>query len=98
MSSDEASPVTHPRDERRSRQRDGRGVYLLRISEPNDVDRICAFLGRHKVSLRREAHGTLVVGVPTAKTARHERRELYGCVAMWNVLNPSNRAELTRAA
>jgi len=38
--------------------------------------------------------GLVSVSVPRALSALHERRELAGCVATWNALNPASPVEL----
>ena len=69
--------------------RDGRCVYLLHLSHPEDLDRVCAFLRSVHLAVQENADGTLSATAPGAQTTLHERREISGYVTTWNALNPS---------
>jgi hypothetical protein len=72
---------------------DGRDVYLLRIAKPDDLEHVREFLRTRRVRLR-VVEGKVRVESPAARTPLHERRELIGCVAAWNALNPGSPVEL----
>ena len=72
-------------------------VCLLRLAEPNDLDRFREFLRSRHIRVRVERDGNVRAGVPGARTPLHERREVAGCLATWNALNPSSPVELVTA-
>lgn len=74
--------------------RDGQRVFLLRASNPNDLDRICAFLNDVHVRVRDKRNGTIMVSTPGAASLLHEEREIIGYATTWNALNPRSRVEL----
>jgi len=74
--------------------RDDLRVYLLRVAEPKDLDRVCDFLRSSHVLVRDEGKRAVSVSVPGASTPLHERREITGCIATWNALNPASPVEL----
>jgi hypothetical protein len=69
-------------------------VYLLRLSEPQDAEYVCAFLRRVRVDVDAHADGTVSAEVADAQTPFHELRELIGYVTTWNALNPGSHVEL----
>jgi hypothetical protein len=69
-------------------------VYLLRLSEPDDLARVCEFFRRVHVDARPRPDGTVSVAVPGAASPLHERRELTGYITTWNALNPGSSLEL----
>lgn len=69
-------------------------MHLLRVTDPSDVERVCSFLTSVRVRAVPEGGGLVSVSVPRALSALHERRELAGCVATWNALNPASPVEL----
>ena len=70
--------------------RDGRWVYLLHLSHPEDLDRVCAFLRSVHLAVQENVDGTIAATAPGARTPLHERREIGGYVTTWNALNPSS--------
>jgi len=64
-------------------------VYVLHLSDPEDVDRLCDFLRRVRVDIDVRPDGTVSAAVVAAPTPLHELRELTGYVATWNALNAS---------
>ena len=70
--------------------RDGRWVYLLHLSHPEDRDRVCVFLRSVHLAVQENADGTLSATAPGSRTPLHERREVGGYVTTWNALNPSS--------
>jgi hypothetical protein len=73
-------------------------VYLLRVSQPNDVDRVCAFLRGVHLSVQANEDGTIILAAPGARSPLHERREISGYVTTWNALNPASPVELVESA
>jgi hypothetical protein len=74
---------------------DGKCVYLFRLAQPEDLERIRDFLSRGGLVVSGGAGGsTLRVSVPRAPTPLHELNELKGYVATWNALNPASPVEL----
>jgi hypothetical protein len=69
-------------------------VYLLRLSEPDDLARVCEFLRRVHVDAQARADGTVSVAIPGAASPLHERREITGYLTTWNALNPGSSLEL----
>jgi hypothetical protein len=69
-------------------------VYVLHVSHPNDLDRVCAFLRSVHLNVDENADGTLTVTAPGARTPLHERREVGGYVTTWNALNPASPIRL----
>jgi len=74
--------------------RDATCVYVLHVSRPNDLDRVCAFLRSVQLDVDENADGTLTVTAPGSRTSLHERREVSGYVTTWNALNPANPIRL----
>jgi hypothetical protein len=77
-----------------ARKRDAGSVFLLRLSEPDDLSAVREFLRRVHVAAAVDAEGRLIASVPGAASPLHERRELMGYVATWNALNPGRLVEL----
>ena len=71
--------------------RDARDVYLLRLSQPDDLVRVCEFLRSAHVCAQTQDDGTVTASIPGAVTPLHERREIAGYVTTWNALNPGSR-------
>ena len=69
-------------------------MYVLHVSHPNDLDRVCAFLRSVHLYVDENADGTLTVTAPGARTPLHERREVGGYVTTWNALNPASPIRL----
>jgi len=69
-------------------------MYVLHVSHPNDLDRVCAFLRSVHLHVDENADGTLTVTAPGARTPLHERREVSGYVTTWNALNPASPIRL----
>ena len=69
-------------------------MYLLRLSEPDDLARVCEFLRRVHVDAQARADGTVSVAIPGAASLLHERREIAGYITTWNALNPGSSLEL----
>lgn len=70
-------------------------MYVLRLSDPNDLDRVCAFLCSVQLRVAVNEDGTITVTAPGARTPLHERREIGGYVTTWNALNPASPIGLT---
>ena len=77
--------------------RDAARVYVLRLSDPNDLDRVCAFLRSVHLRVDENEDGTITVTAPGAPSALHERREVGGYVTTWNALNPASPITLVEA-
>jgi hypothetical protein len=69
-------------------------VYLLRLTDPNDLQRLCDFLRNANVDTRAEGPDIVAVTIPGAATPLHERREVTGYITTWNALNPGSRVDL----
>jgi hypothetical protein len=65
-------------------------VYVLQVSHPNDLDRVCVFLRSVQLRVEKNEDGTITATAPGAPTPEHERREVSGYVTTWNALNPAN--------
>lgn len=90
--------VNHARGIAGSRAaRDAASVYVLRVSRPNDFDRVCAFLRSVHLHVTVNDDGTVTVTAPGARTPLHERREIGGYVTTWNALNPASPIDLGEA-
>lgn len=72
-------------------------MYVLRLSRPNDLDRVAAFLRSVQLHVRVNDDGTITVAAPGARTPLHERREIGGYVTTWNALNPASQIGLSEA-
>jgi hypothetical protein len=72
-------------------------VYLLRVIQPNDFDRVCAFLRTVHLGVQTNEDGTIIVAAPGARSPLHERREISGYVTTWNALNPASPIELVES-
>ena len=70
--------------------RDGKGVFVLRLAHPQDLDRVCVFLRSVQLDVQANEDGTVTCSAPGARTPLHERREIDGYVTTWNALNPSH--------
>jgi hypothetical protein len=64
------------------------------LTKPNDLEHVREFLRSRRIRVRAERDGTVRASVPGAKTPLHEWRELIGCIATWNALNPASHVEL----
>jgi hypothetical protein len=73
---------------------DSRDVYLIRHAVAEDLDQLREFMRSRRVHVRAKDDGTVRASVPDAPTPTHERRELAGCVATWNALNPDSQIDL----
>ena len=69
-------------------------MYVLQLSHPNDLDRVCAFLSSVQLRVAVNEDGTVTVTAPGARTPLHERREIGGYVTTWNALNPASPIDL----
>jgi hypothetical protein len=67
---------------------------MLRVADPDAVDRVCSFLTSVGVRWRSEGETILCLSVPGAPTPLHEHRELAGWIATWNALNPRSKTDL----
>ncbi|MDX6451784.1 MAG: hypothetical protein QOH16_1833 [Gaiellaceae bacterium] len=65
-------------------------MYVLRVSHPNDLDRVCVFLRGVHLRVETNEDGSISATAPGAPTPEHERREVSGYVTTWNALNPAN--------
>ena len=79
--------------------RDGSCVYVVHVSDPKDLDRVCSFLRSVHLSVDRQEGDTVMVTVtaPGAATPLHERREIGGYVTTWNALNPASPITMVEA-
>jgi hypothetical protein len=73
-------------------------VYLLRVSRPTDLDRVCVFLRIVHLDVQANEDGTITVTAPGARSPLHERREISGYVTTWNALNSASPVELVESA
>jgi hypothetical protein len=73
-------------------------VYVLRVFQPNDLDRVCVFLRSVHLHVQANEDGTITAAAPGARSPLHERREISGYVTTWNALNPANPIELVEPA
>jgi hypothetical protein len=73
-------------------------VYLLRVSRPADLDRVCVFLRIVHLDVQANEDGTITVTAPGARSPLHERREISGYVTTWNALNSASPVELVESA
>jgi hypothetical protein len=65
-------------------------VYVLLVSQPQDLDRVRMFLRSVQLDVQVNEDGTITATAPGARTPLHERREISGYVTTWNALNPSS--------
>jgi hypothetical protein len=65
-------------------------VFVLRVTQPNDLDRVCLFLRSVHIHVQANKDGTITAAAPGAPTPEHERREVSGYVTTWNALNPAS--------
>jgi hypothetical protein len=72
-------------------------VYVLHVSHPNDLDRVCVFLRSVQLQVQPNEDGTITAAAAGARTPLHERREIGGYVTTWNALNPANPIKLVEA-
>jgi hypothetical protein len=72
-------------------------VYLLHVSQPNHLDRVCVFLRSVHLHVQENEDGTITVAAPGASSPLHERREIQGYVTTWNALNPASPITLVEA-
>ena len=84
----------HTRDLSSAATRDALCVYVLHVSHPNDLDRVCVFLRSVHLLVQENPDGTITASAPGARTDMHERREIAGYVTTWNALNPANPVTL----
>jgi len=70
-------------------------MYQLQLWAPADLDHVRAFLRRHRIRVHGDGGAAAQVSVPGSATPAHERRELAGCVATWNALNPGRPIGVT---
>jgi hypothetical protein len=69
-------------------------VYLLHLSHPSDLDRVCVFLRSVHLQVQQNEDGTITASAPGAPTPLDERREIGGYVTTWNALNPARPVTL----
>ena len=69
-------------------------MYVLRLSDPDDVEHFCDFLRRVRVDVVVRPDGMVSAAVAAALTPLHELRELSGYVTTWNALNAGRMVEL----
>jgi hypothetical protein len=74
--------------------RDAGRVYVLHVSHPKDLDRVCVFLRSVHLHVEENEDGTITATAPGAPTPLHERREISGYVTTWNALNPASPVTL----
>jgi hypothetical protein len=74
--------------------RDAACVYVLHVSDPNDLDRVCVFLRSVHLDVQENEDGTITAAAPGAPTSLHEQREVGGYVTTWNALNPASPVTL----
>jgi hypothetical protein len=72
-------------------------VYIVHVSDPKDLDRVCVFLRSVHLAVQANADGTIGVAAPGARTPMHEQREIGGYVTTWNALNPSHSITMVEA-
>lgn len=90
--------VNHARGMAGSRAaRDATSVFVLHVSHPRDLDRVCVFLRSVQLDVRQNDDGTITATAPGARTPLHERREIGGYVTTWNALNPANPIRLVES-
>ena len=77
--------------------RDAACVFVLHVSHPKDLDRVCVFLRSVHVHVEENEDGTITATAPGARTPLHERREISGYVTTWNALNPASPIKLVEA-
>jgi hypothetical protein len=65
-------------------------VYVLHLTHPNDLERVCLFLRSVHLDVHDNEDATITVRAPGAPTALHERREIGGYVTTWNALHPAS--------
>jgi hypothetical protein len=78
-------------------RRDAACVYVLHVSHPKDLDRVCVFLRSVHLLVEENEDGTITARAPGAPTDLHERREIGGYVTTWNALNPGSPVTLVEA-
>jgi hypothetical protein len=69
-------------------------VYVLHVSHPNDLVRVCVFLRGVQLHVQENENGTITATAPGARSPLHERREINGYVTTWNALNPASPIRL----
>ena len=69
-------------------------MFVLRVTHPNDLDRVCLFLRSVHIHVQTNEDGTITASAPGAPTPEHERREVSGYVTTWNALNPASAVAL----
>jgi hypothetical protein len=72
-------------------------VYLLHVSHPSHLDRVCTFLRSVHLHVQENEDGTITAAAPGAPSPLHERREIHGYVTTWNALNPASPIKLVEA-
>lgn len=69
-------------------------MYTIRLSSPDDAERICAFFRNAHVIADRAGATLVNLQIPGAPTPAHELREITGYVTTWNALNPGHAVSL----
>ena len=69
-------------------------MYTVRVRDPRDRDRLCAFLRDVQVEVLHTDGGHIEVALRSPVSMLHAQRELSGYVITWNALNPGAHAEL----
>jgi hypothetical protein len=69
-------------------------VYVLHVTHPNDLERVCLFLRSVHLHVQPNDDGTITATAPGARTPLHEKREIGGYVTTWNALNPASPIRL----
>lgn len=72
-------------------------MFVLHVSRPDDVDRVCRFLRSVQLHVQENEDGTITASAPGARTPLHERREIGGYVTTWNALNPASPIRLVES-
>lgn len=65
-------------------------MYVLHVSQPDDLDRVCLFLRSVHLQVEPNEDGTITATAPGARSPLHERREIGGYVTTWNALHPAS--------
>jgi hypothetical protein len=64
------------------------------LSNPDDLNRFCAFLRIARCVASPSPDGTVRVNIPDALTRPHEEHEVVGYVKTWNALNPGSHVRV----
>jgi hypothetical protein len=73
-------------------------VYILHVSHPRHLDRVCVFLRSVQLHVQENDDGTITAAAPGAASPLHEQREIQGYVTTWNALNPASPIKLVEAS